>query len=115
MSCALATTTTGPPVTLAQQALAGAPTSPPSTLASSGIPGSTAVPTTVGTVAPGQFAAFDESLRSGLIGNGALAISVAVAKDGKLLHAAAFGVANPFTGEAATPTSASASPATPSC
>jgi D-alanyl-D-alanine carboxypeptidase len=102
---ALATTTTGPPVTLAQQALAGAPTSPPTTLASSGIPGSTAVPTTVGTVAPGEFAAFDESLRSGLIGNGALAISVAVAKDGKLLHTAAFGVANPATGEVATPTS----------
>ena len=106
---ALATTTTGPPVTLAQQALAGAPTgaptSAPTTLASSGIPGSTAAPTTVGTVAPGEFAAFDESLRSGLIGNGALAISVAVAQDGKLLHTAAFGVANPATGEAATPAS----------
>ena len=108
---ALATTTTGPPVTLAQQALAGGATSAtsaasaPTTLDTSGIPGSTAVPTTVGTVAPGEFAAFDESLRSGLIGNGALAISVAVAKDGKLLHTAAFGVANPATGEAATPAS----------
>jgi CubicO group peptidase (beta-lactamase class C family) len=34
----------------------------------------------------GLFAPFDESLRSGLLGNGALAISVAVAQDGKLLH-----------------------------
>ena len=97
---ALATTTTGPPVTLGQQALTA--TSAPTTLDASGIPGSTAAPTSAGTVAPGQFAAFDESLRSGLIGNGALAISVAVAKDGKLLHTAAFGVANPATGEPAT-------------
>ena len=41
---ALATTTTGPPVTLAQQALAGASDSAPTTtLDTSGIPGSTAV------------------------------------------------------------------------
>ncbi len=103
---ALASTTTGPPVTLAQQALAGASDSePPTTLDTSGIPGSTAGPTTAGTVAPGQFAAFDESLRSGLLGNGALAISVAVAQDGKMLHTAAFGMANPATAEAATPAS----------
>src|SRR5262245_13078940 len=100
---ALATTTTGAPVTLAPQALAA--TSTATTLDTSGIPGTTAVSTTHGTVAPGQFASFDESMRSGLIGNGALAISVAVAKDGKLLHTAAFGVANPATGEPATPAS----------
>jgi D-alanyl-D-alanine carboxypeptidase len=51
----------------------------------------------------GEFASFDESLRSSLIGRGALAVSVAVAKDGKLLHTAAFGVADPATGEAVTP------------
>ena len=42
-------------------------------------------PSTVATSAVGDtFAAFDESLQSSLIGRGALAVSVAVAKDGFL-------------------------------
>ena len=49
------------------------------------------------------FAAFDKNIASQLIGHGALAVSVAVAKNGVLIHEAAFGVANEATGEAATP------------
>ena len=66
-----------------------------------------AAPSGPATVPPvdltGQFASFDESLRSALIGNGALAVSVAVAKDGELVHTAAYGVANQATGEAVSP------------
>ena len=54
-------------------------------------------------VQTGEFASFDESLQSSLIGNGALAVSVAVARDGEMIHTAAFGVADPATGEAVTP------------
>ena len=71
---------------------------------SSTTPPTTPAPSTVATSAVGgAFAAFDESLQSSLIGHGALAVSVAVAKDGVLLHTAAFGVADPVTGEAVTP------------
>jgi D-alanyl-D-alanine carboxypeptidase len=73
-------------------------------------PSTTAAPvaaSTAATVPPvaltGEFGPFDERLRSAFIGNGALAISVAVARDGDLVHAAAFGVANPATGEAVSP------------
>jgi D-alanyl-D-alanine carboxypeptidase len=66
-----------------------------------------APPTSPATVPPvdltGEFGPFDERLRSAFIGNGALAISVAVAKDGDIVHTAAFGVANPATGEAVSP------------
>jgi D-alanyl-D-alanine carboxypeptidase len=51
------------------------------------------------------FNAFDQRLASQLIGHGALAVSVAVAKNGTLIHQTAFGVANPLTGERATPAS----------
>jgi D-alanyl-D-alanine carboxypeptidase len=51
------------------------------------------------------FGAFDQSLASQLLGHGALAVSVAVAKNGTFIHQAAFGVANPLTGERATPAS----------
>jgi D-alanyl-D-alanine carboxypeptidase len=47
------------------------------------------------------FAAFDASIASSLFGRGALTVSVAVAKDGRLVHTQAFGTTNPFTGEAA--------------
>ena len=47
------------------------------------------------------FAAFDASIVSSLFGRGALTVSVAVAKDGRLVHTQAFGTTNPFTGEAA--------------
>jgi D-alanyl-D-alanine carboxypeptidase len=51
----------------------------------------------------GDFADFDRELTDGLIGSGALAVSVAVARDGELVHSSAFGLANPGTGELATP------------
>ncbi len=47
--------------------------------------------------------AFDEAIIGRLLGQGAQAVSVAVAKDGYLVHAAARGIANPATGEQATP------------
>jgi len=53
----------------------------------------------------GAFAAFDKTLSSRLIGHGDLAVSVAVARNGQLIHEAAFGVANPTTGAAAAPSS----------
>ena len=46
-----------------------------------------------------HFASFDKALASSLIGHGDLAVSVAVARNGQLIHEAAFGVANPSTGE----------------
>ena len=52
-----------------------------------------------------RFAAFDASIQRSLFGRGDLTVSVAVAKDGRLLHAQAFGTANPFTGEVATTSS----------
>ena len=67
-------------------------------------PSASSAPATVPPVAlTGEFGPFDQSLHSAFIGHGALAISVAVAKDGELVHTAAFGVANPMTGEAVSP------------
>jgi D-alanyl-D-alanine carboxypeptidase len=71
---------------------------------STSAPRTTAAPTTtVAELAPLAFDGFDRSLASRLIGHGALAVSVAVAKNGELIHEAAFGVANQTTGEAASP------------
>ncbi len=47
------------------------------------------------------FAAFDQSLTSSLFQRGALTVSVAVAKDGRLVHAQAFGSTDPFRGSPA--------------
>jgi D-alanyl-D-alanine carboxypeptidase len=75
-----------------------------STTATTAAPSASSAPATVPPVAlTGEFGPFDQSLHSAFIGNGALAISVAVAKDGELVHTAAFGVANPMTGEAVSP------------
>ena len=99
-----------PPTTQVAVTVARRATDP----ATSTLPPTTAAPTTVAvqTAAPatappvvqtGEFSSFDESLQSSLIGNGALAVSVAVARDGEMIHTAAFGVADPATGEAVTP------------
>jgi D-alanyl-D-alanine carboxypeptidase len=71
----------------------------PSTAPSSTVASTTTVPL----VFTGTFANFDKALASSLIGHGDLALSVAVARNGQLIHQAAFGVANPLTGEAAKP------------
>ena len=74
------------------------------TAATTAAPSASSAPATVPPVAlTGEFGPFDQSLHSAFIGHGALAISVAVAKDGELVHTAAFGVANPMTGEAVSP------------
>jgi D-alanyl-D-alanine carboxypeptidase len=44
------------------------------------------------------FAAFDESLSSALFDRGALGVSVAVARNGRIVHTQAFGADNPYTG-----------------
>jgi CubicO group peptidase (beta-lactamase class C family) len=62
----------------------------------------TTIPWSVG---PGSFAAFDQSLAGRLIGNGAYGLSVAVARDGEVVHTAGVGLANAFTGEKVTPQS----------
>ena len=57
---------------------------PAATSAATAAPAATSPPATAPPVAlTGEFAPFDESLRSAFIGNGALAISVAVAQDGE--------------------------------
>jgi D-alanyl-D-alanine carboxypeptidase len=47
------------------------------------------------------FAAFDQSLSSALFDRGALGVSVAVARNGRLVHTQAFGADNPYTGRPA--------------
>ncbi len=54
-------------------------------------------------ITPAQWRTFDDSLSDALLARGAIAISVAVARDGTTLHTAAMGTANQFTGEAAVP------------
>lgn len=44
------------------------------------------------------FAAFDAEVRRRLMGSGAFAVSVAVARDGEVVHRQAFGTGDPFTG-----------------
>jgi D-alanyl-D-alanine carboxypeptidase len=92
--------------------VAADPTTSPSTATTaaaypSSSASSVATVVTAATVPPvvftGAFASFDERLRSALIGHGALAVSVAIAQNGKIVHANAYGVANPLTGEPATP------------
>ena len=45
---------------------------------------------------------FDDRIAPPLISSGAIAVSIAVAKDGRLVHEAAYGVADPATGEPVT-------------
>jgi D-alanyl-D-alanine carboxypeptidase len=94
------TTTVAPPETTApQEPPAAAPSQPP--MVDGKLPPYvTADPVPVARPdAPGDaFAAFDDSLVHSLIGRGAIAVSVAVAKDGKVVHRQAFGLADPFTG-----------------
>jgi D-alanyl-D-alanine carboxypeptidase len=64
----------------------------------------------VSVLGPGRLAgfdaaAFDSKIADPLLNSGALSVSIAVAKDGRLIHAAAYGVADPATGES--PTAAS--------
>jgi len=65
---------------------------------------------TVLTVPPGGYLpgfdtdAFDHAIADRLLGAGDLAVSIAVAKDGHLVHTAAYGIANPATGEPAVAT-----------
>ena len=106
-----------PPTTVALAAGGGAPpttvavtlapddtSTAATTAATTAAPSASSAPATVPPVAlTGEFGPFDQSLHSAFIGHGALAISVAVAKDGELVHTAAFGVANPMTGEAVSP------------
>jgi D-alanyl-D-alanine carboxypeptidase len=46
----------------------------------------------------GAFAAFDQAILTSLFGRGAYSASIAVAKDGQLLHTQAFGTADPYAG-----------------
>ena len=48
-------------------------------------------------------AAFDAALADRILDQGALAVSIAVAKDGHLIHTGAYGIANPFFAEPVTP------------
>ena len=50
-------------------------------------------------------ATFDSRIADPLLRSGALSVSIAVAKDGRLIHAEAYGIADPATGEPATATS----------
>jgi D-alanyl-D-alanine carboxypeptidase len=88
-----APTTTAPPATTTTVA----PTTTTSTTTTT-----TTIPWSVG---PASFEKFDQSLAARLIGSGAYGLSVAVARDGEVVHTAGIGVANAFTGEKATPQS----------
>ena len=48
-------------------------------------------------------AAFDAAIAPRLLDQGALAVSIAVAKDGYLIHTGAYGIADPTTGESVVP------------
>lgn len=48
-------------------------------------------------------AAFDRALADRILDQGAQAVSIAVAKDGHLIHTGAYGIANPAFGDAVTP------------
>jgi D-alanyl-D-alanine carboxypeptidase len=52
---------------------------------------------------PKDWDAFDASLKDALVGSGAWGISIAIAKDGKIIHTAAEGVADPDTERKAVP------------
>ncbi len=54
-------------------------------------------------VLPKDWSDFDDSLSDALVGSGAWGISVAVAKDGEIVHTTAMGVADPDTERAAKP------------
>jgi D-alanyl-D-alanine carboxypeptidase len=98
-SVATSVATTAPSPT--QAPTTAASTTPPVTA-----PQTTAVPTTVPwSVAPGAFAGFDESLASRLIGRGAFGLSVAVARDGRMVHTAGLGIANAFNNDPVRPES----------
>jgi D-alanyl-D-alanine carboxypeptidase len=108
---AIATGTAAPPTTLPApptmpaatapvQPKAPAPSHPP--MVDGTLPpfAPTSVPAVAAPLPAGSgFADFDASLRQSLLGHGAMAASVAVAKDGRLVHVQAYGAADPFTGE----------------
>jgi D-alanyl-D-alanine carboxypeptidase len=91
---------TPPPVTVPEEPFGPAPSQPP--MVDGSFP--PYAPTTAVAVARpepdgGAFAAFDDSLQHSLFGHGVLTASVAVAKDGVIVHRQAFGSADPYTAD----------------
>ncbi|QQS24839.1 MAG: beta-lactamase family protein [Actinomycetota bacterium] len=118
-SAATSTTTTRPPTTTtgaratsttaaSTTAVATSTTSAPSTSTpapATSTPSSSSTPSTSSTSATGvgdPYAAFDEVVREATVGAGARAVSVALARDGVVVHAMAAGTADPSDGEQAT-------------
>jgi D-alanyl-D-alanine carboxypeptidase len=86
--------TTSPPTTAAPST-----TTSVATTTTTSTTTTTTIPWSVG---PASFEQFDQTLAAKLIGRGAQGLSVAVARDGRLVHTAGIGVANGFTGEGVT-------------
>ena len=118
-SAATSTTTTRPPTTTtgaratsttaaSTTAVATSTTSAPSTSTpapATSTPSTSSTPSTPSTSATGvgdPYAAFDEVVREATVGAGARAVSVALARDGVVVHAMAAGTADPSDGEQAT-------------
>lgn len=65
----------------------------------------TSTTTTSPGIDPRSFEAFDAVIRAGTLGAGARAVSVALARDGQVLHVMAAGLAGPATGASVSPES----------